>query len=387
MTTTVTITKRGAQRLRARHCWIYRTDITDNGGATAGDTVRVIDPRERMLGYALFSSRSKIALRMVSFEDVEINRDFWLSRLVSAEQLREQVVRDAKAYRLVYGESDLLPSLIIDRYDDCFVIQTLSQGMDALKQTWVDLLVERYRPRAIVERNETRVRDLEGLPRVAGLVYGSDPGEFVIEESGVRLFVNLVEGQKTGSFLDQRENRIAARNYARGRALDCFTYQGAFALHLARGAEHVTAIDVSAPAIIQGRRNAELNGALNVEFIEANVFDLLREMEQARERFDVINLDPPAFAKNRAAIEPAARGYKEINLRAMKMLNPGGTLITSSCSYHMSEESFLNVLCGAAADGGRSVQLIEKRTQSRDHPVLISMPETYYLKCMILRVE
>jgi 23S rRNA (cytosine1962-C5)-methyltransferase len=387
MTTTVTITKRGAQRLRARHCWIYRGDITDHGGATAGDIVRVMDPRERMLGYALFSSRSQIALRMVSFEDVEINRAFWLSRLASAEKLREQVVRDTKAYRLVYGESDFLPSLIIDRYDDCFVIQTLSQGMDALKQTWVELLVERYGPRAIVERNEARVRDLEGLLRVAGLLYGSDPGEFVIEESGVQGFINLLEGQKTGSFLDQRENRIAARNYARGRALDCFTYQGAFALHLARGAEHVTAVDVSAPAILQARRNAELNATLNVEFIEANVFDLLREMEQTRERFDVINLDPPAFAKNRAAVESAARGYKEINLRAMKMLNAGGTLITSSCSYHMSEESFLNVLAGAAADAGRSIQLIEKRTQSRDHPVLISMPETYYLKCMILRIE
>lgn len=349
--------------------------------------MRVMDPRERMLGYALFSSRSQIALRMVSFEDVEINRAFWLSRLASAEQLREQVVRDTKAYRLVYGESDFLPSLIIDRYDDCFVIQTLSQGMDALKQTWVELLVERYGPRAIVERNEARVRDLEGLLRVAGLLYGSDPGEFVIEESGVQGFINLLEGQKTGSFLDQRENRIAARNYARGRALDCFTYQGAFALHLARGAEHVTAVDVSAPAILQARRNAELNATLNVEFIEANVFDLLREMEQTRERFDVINLDPPAFAKNRAAVESAARGYKEINLRAMKMLNAGGTLITSSCSYHMSEESFLNVLAGAAADAGRSIQLIEKRTQSRDHPVLISMPETYYLKCMILRIE
>ncbi len=387
MPTTVTITKRGAQRVHARHSWIYRSDVTNHSGAQPAEVVRVIDSRERLLGCALYSSRSQIALRMVSFDDVEINRDFWLSRLASAERLREQVVRDTTAYRLVYGESDLLPSLIIDRYNDCFVIQTLSQGMDALKQMWVELLTERYSPRAIVERNEARVRDLEGLPRATGVVYGSDPGAFVIEESGVRLAVNLVEGQKTGSFLDQRENRIAARGYARGRALDCFTYQGAFALHLARGAEQAVAVDVSAPAIAQARRNAELNGATNIEFIEANVFDLLREMEQAGERFDVINLDPPAFAKNRASIEGATRGYKEINLRAMKMLAPGGTLITSTCSYHMSEESFLNVLAGAAADAGRSVQLIEKRTQARDHPVLISMPETYYLKCMILRVE
>ncbi|HLF83835.1 MAG TPA: class I SAM-dependent rRNA methyltransferase [Blastocatellia bacterium] len=387
MPTTVTITKRGAQRVQARHSWIYRSDVTDHSGAQAGAVVRVIDAHKRVLGCALYSSCSQIALRMVSFEDVEIGRDFWLSRLASAERLREQVVRDTTAFRLVYGESDLLPSLIVDRYNDCFVIQTLSQGMDALKQMWVELLAERYSPRAIVERNEARVRDLEGLPRATGVVYGSDPGEFVIEESGVRLAVNLVEGQKTGAFLDQRENRIAARGYARGRALDCFTYQGAFALHLAREAEQVIAVDVSAPAIAQARRNAELNGATNIEFIEANVFDLMREMEQAGERFDVINLDPPAFAKNRASIEGAMRGYKEINLRAIKMLAPGGTLITSTCSYHMSEESFLNVLAGAAADAGRSVQLIEKRTQARDHPLLISVPETYYLKCMILRVE
>jgi 23S rRNA (cytosine1962-C5)-methyltransferase len=372
--------------VHARHRWIYRSDVTDHSGAEAGNLVRVMDSHERVLGCALYSSRSQIALRMIAFEDVEIDRGFWLSRLASAERLREQVVRGTTAYRLVYGESDLLPSLIIDRYNDCFVIQTLSQGMDALKQMWVELLAERYTPRAIIERNEARVRDLEGLPRTTGVVYGSDPGEFVVEENGVRLAVNLVEGQKTGSFLDQRENRIAARRYARGRALDCFTYQGAFALHLAREAEQVIGIDVSGPAIAQARRNAELNGATNIEFVEANVFDLLREMEQAGERFDVINLDPPAFAKNRASIEGAVRGYKEINLRAMKMLGPGGTLITSTCSYHMSEEGFLNVLADASADAGRSVQIVEKRTQARDHPVLVSMPETHYLKCMILRV-
>lgn len=387
MPTTVTITNRGVQRVRARHCWIYRSDLGQHEDAQAGEVVRVIDARGRVLGSALYSSRSQIALRMVSFDAGEINREFWLARLNSAEQLRETVVRDATAYRLVYGESDLLPSLIVDRYNDCLVIQTLSQGMEALKQIWIDLLVERFRPRAIIERNEARVRELEGLPRTTGVAYGSNPGEIIIEENGVRLAVNLVEGQKTGAFLDQRENRIASRAYARGRALDCFSYHGAFALHLARGCEQVTGVDVSAPAIIQAKRNAELNNANNVEFVEANVFDFLREMEQSGERFDVINLDPPAFAKNRASIEAAARGYKEINLRAMKMLIPGGTLITSTCSYHMSEEAFLNVLAEAASDAGRSVQLIEKRTQSRDHPVLISMPETHYLKCLVLRVN
>jgi 23S rRNA (cytosine1962-C5)-methyltransferase len=387
MPTTVTLTKRGAQRVHARHSWIYRSDLTEHNGAEAGELVLVRDSKGAVLGRALYSSRSQIALRMIAYQEVETDRDFWFSRLVAAERLRQQVVSDTTAYRLVYGESDLLPSLIIDRYNDCFVIQTLSQGMETLKQTWVDLLVERYGPRAIIERNEARVRDLEGLPRSTGVIYGHDPGEMVIEESGVRFNVNLVEGQKTGAFLDQRENRIAARGYARGRALDCFTYQGAFALHLGRGADQVIAVDVSGAAISQAKRNAELNGSTNIEFVEANVFDLLREKNQAGERFDIINLDPPAFAKNRASIEGAMRGYKEINLRAMKMLAPGGTLITSSCSYHMSDESFLNVLAGAAADAGRSVRVIEKRTQARDHPVLISMPETFYLKCMILRVE
>ena len=386
VSTTVSITRRGAERVRARHAWVYRSDLTDTGGAQGGEVVRVADPRGHVLGSALYSSLSQIALRFISYDDRDIDRDIWLSRLAAAEQLRAAAVQNTSAYRLVYGESDLLPSLIIDRYDDCLVIQTLSQGMDALKGMWVEALAERYEPRAIVERNEAKVRDLEGLPRLAGVAYGADPGEIVIEEDGVRFAVNLIEGQKTGAFLDQRENRSAAAGYTRGRALDCFTFQGGFALHMARRADSVVAVDISGPALARARRNAELNGTANVEFIEANVFDWLHEAEQAGERFDAINLDPPAFAKNRASVEGAARGYKEINLRAMKMLAPGGTLITSTCSYHMSEENFLNVLADAAADAGRSAQIIEKRTQSRDHPVLLSMPETYYLKCVILRV-
>src|SRR5215475_4783227 len=387
MATTVSITKRGVERVRARHCWIYSSDIADRCSAQPGEIVRVTDSRGRVLGHALYSSTSQITIRMVSFEDAEVNRDFWLSRLIAAERLRDEVVRDTTAFRMVYGESDFLPSLIIDRYGDCFVIQTLSQGMDALKQMWTELLVERFSPRAIVERNEARVRDLEGLPRLAGVVYGSTPDEFVAVENGVQFGIDLIDGQKTGSFLDQRENRVAAGRYARGRALDCFTYQGAFALHMSSAAERVIAVDVSAPALVRATKNAELNGVTNVDFVEANAFDWSREKEQAGERFDVINLDPPAFAKNRASIEAATRGYKELNLRAMKLLVSGGTLITSTCSYHMSEESFLNVIASAASDAGRSVQLIEKRMQARDHPVLISMPETHYLKCMILRVD
>lgn len=387
MTATIKINRRATERIRARNCWIYRSDILDTGGARGGQLVRVEDARHHMLGSALYSSDSQISLRMISFDASPIDHDFWLARLAAAEQLRSRVVSGATAYRLVYGESDLLPSLIIDRFNDCFVIQTLSQGMDGMKQMWIDMLVDRYSPRAIIERNEARVRDLEGLPRVAGLVYGQDPGEIVIEEGAVRFAVNLIEGQKTGAFLDQRENRLAAAGYGRGRALDCFTFQGGFALHLAGSADHVLAVDVSAPALARAERNRELNDAANVEFIEGNVFDLLREMDERGKRFDVINLDPPAFAKNRASIEAATRGYKEINLRALRLLEPGGTLITSTCSYHMSEEAFLNVIADAGADAGRAVQIVEKRMQSRDHPVLVSMPETYYLKCLILRVE
>jgi 23S rRNA (cytosine1962-C5)-methyltransferase len=385
--TTITVSRRGVERVQGRHLWIYRSDIVDAGEARPSEIVRVTDTKGRRLGQALYSSTSQIALRFVSFAEREVNRDFWLSRLQACEQLRSQVVKNTNAYRLVYGESDLLPSLIVDKFDDCLVMQTLSQGMEALKQMWVELLVERYHPRSIVERNEAKVRDMEGLTRQVGLLYGADPGEIFIEEDGIRFAVNLLEGQKTGAFLDQRENRLAAENYAGRRSLDCFTFHGGFALHLAKSAEQVIAVDVSGAAIKQAKRNAELNQAGNVEFIEANVFDLLSQWGKADERFDCINLDPPAFAKNRASLQGAIRGYKEINLRAMKMLKPGGTLITSTCSHHLGEEAFLNVLADAAADAGRAVQILEKRSQSRDHPVLISMPETYYLKCVILRLE
>jgi 23S rRNA (cytosine1962-C5)-methyltransferase len=315
-----------------------------------------------------------------------IDSGFWQERLEAAERLRTRIVSESTAYRLVYSESDLLPSLIIDRYGDCFAIQTLSQGMDALKTMWVESLVERYRPRAVVERNEARVRELEGLPRVAGLVYGSDPGEVTVEESGVLFSSNLLKGQKTGGFLDQRENRVAAARYAGDRVLDCFAYEGGFALHLARHGKSVIAVDISGAALEQAGRNAGLN-SLALELVEANVFDLLREYEIAGERFDTIVLDPPAFAKNRASVDSAVRGYNEINLRALKLLNPAGILITCSCSYHINETEFLTLVTSAASDAGRTARIIEKRGQARDHPVLLSMPETSYLKCLVLQVD
>jgi 23S rRNA (cytosine1962-C5)-methyltransferase len=384
MASVVTINKNGASRIRARHCWVYRSDIIDTGSAGAGEVVRVLGPGRANLGSALYSSRSQIALRMVAFDGRTVDRDFWLSRLAEAESLRSMVAPGRDAYRLVYGESDLLPSLIIDRYQDCFVIQTLSQGMDALKQMWSDLLVERFHPRAIVERNEAKVRDMEGLPRVACVIHGDVPAELSITEGSVKFNVDLLKGQKTGWFLDQSDNRIAAEHYCRGRALDCFTFQGGFALHLAKRADHVVAVDSSADALQWAAKNATINHVDNIDFVEANVFDFLGQMERAGERFDTIVLDPPAFAKNRASAQAAGRGYKEINLRAIKMLSQGGTLITSTCSYHMSEDDFLNVLAEAAADAERSLRILEKRAQSPDHPVLVSMPETYYLKCVIL---
>ncbi|HEX8096472.1 MAG TPA: class I SAM-dependent methyltransferase, partial [Pyrinomonadaceae bacterium] len=245
---------------------------------------------------------------------------------------------------------------------------------------------EEFAPRAVVERNDVRVRELEGLEMRTGVLYGEVPAEVEIIQDGVRFLVAPLGGQKTGSFLDQRENRLAARSLARGRALDCFTFNGAFALHLARNCESVFGLDISHEAVLAARRNAELNGARNVEFREANVFDALREMESAGERFQTIVLDPPAFAKNRASVSAAVRGYKEINLRALKLLEPGGVLVTCTCSYHMSEQMFLETIAGAAADARRRVQLVEKRMQSRDHPVLLGVPETYYLKCVIARV-
>ncbi|HUK89872.1 MAG TPA: class I SAM-dependent rRNA methyltransferase [Blastocatellia bacterium] len=380
----MTINRHGLARVRARHCWVYRSDIVDAGDSSGGDVVQVLGPGRVMLGSALYSSRSQIALRMITFDGRTIDRDFWLNRLTDAEALRSRIAPGRDAFRLVYGESDLLPSLIIDRYQNCFVIQTLSQGMDRLKQMWIEVLVERFSPEAIIERNEAKVRDMEGLSRNAGVIYGKAPDELQITEGTLRFNVDLNKGQKTGMFLDQSENRIAAERYARGRALDCFTFQGAFALHLAKSANHVTAVDASADALQWAARNASENGLSNIEFVEANVFDLLGKMERAGERFDAIVLDPPAFAKSRGSAEAAGRGYKEINLRAIKMLSPGGTLITSTCSYHMSEDDFLNLLSQASSDAGRSVRILEKRMQAPDHPVLVSMPETYYLKCVVL---
>jgi 23S rRNA (cytosine1962-C5)-methyltransferase len=382
----VKVNAKGATRLRAGHLWVYSSDLVSVGEAHGGDIVEVQDERGKRLGSALYSDRSQIALRWVAGPRQDVTREFWRERLLKAAAYRERVVEDTNAYRLVFADSDLLSSLIVDRYDDCFVIQTLSQGMEQLKSLWVDLLVEQFSPRAVIERNETKVRTLEGLPMRKGVLYGELPQELCVSMNGLKFQVNLLEGQKTGAFLDQRENYRAAAHYAKGRALDCFSFAGGFALHLARHCESVLALDISPDALGQARRNAEVNSLANVALVEANVFDYLHELNKKRERFDVIVLDPPAFAKSRAAIESAVRGYKEINLRALRLLQPGGILVTCSCSYHLNEEMLLNVLVAAAADAGRQVRIIERRTQARDHPILLSMPETCYLKCVIVQV-
>lgn len=383
----VVVTRRGAERVEDGHLWIYRSDVLEASEAKGGSVVSVGDERGHFIAQAFFSSRSEITLRVLSRSAQEkIDREWWRERLRGAFVRRAGIEKQADAYRLVYSEGDLMPSLIVDKYKDLLVVQTLTQGTENLKLTLIELLLEELKPRAIIERNDVRVRTFEGLALRAGALYGDAPEEIEITQHGVRFRVSPLGGQKTGAFLDQRENHLAARQFAKGHALDCFTFNGAFALHIAPKCESVTGIDVSQEAIAAAERNAELNNAQHVEFYEANVFDALREYDDANERFDTIILDPPAFAKNRASLEAAIRGYKEINLRAMKMLNKGGTLITCTCSYHMNEPLFYSLLADAAADARRRVQIIEKRIQSSDHPVLVGVSETLYLKCAVLRV-
>lgn len=385
MDDTVNITKRGVDRVRGGHLWIYRSDIVGAKGVQGGKVVRIRDEKGRFVGQAFWSDRSQIALRLLSLSEETIDREWWRARLRAAFARRAAYSTGTNAYRLVYSEGDLLPSLIIDNYDGVLVLQTLSQGADALKDTFVELLVEELRPRAVIERNDVRVRALEGLELQRGVLFGEAPSELQIEQDGVKFLVEPLTGQKTGSFLDQRENRLAARGVAHGRALDCFTFNGGFALQLSGVCDEVIGLDISPEALATARRNAEINGAANVEFREANVFDALRDMEGAGERFDTIVLDPPAFAKNRGSVAAASRGYKEINLRAIKLLNNGGVLVTCTCSYHMSEEMFAEIITDASLDARRRIQLVEKRMQSRDHPILLGMPETHYLKCLIVR--
>jgi 23S rRNA (cytosine1962-C5)-methyltransferase len=393
----VSITARGAKRIRHGHLWVYRSDVVSAEDVAAGAIVRVVDQSNNFVGQAFYSGSSEITLRFLTTREELIDREWWREKLRACAARRASIACETNAFRIVYSEGDLLPSLIVDKYDDVLVVQTLSQGTDRLKAEICELLVEQQQPRAVIERNDARVRQFEGLELKTGVVW-SAPAErsgdgaldasatIEINQHGVRFAVSPVGGQKTGAFLDQRENYLAAAHIVRGRALDCFTFNGGFALHIARSCEQVLGIDISEEAILGAQRNAKLNEAMNVEFRALNVFDALRDFESAGEKFDTIILDPPAFAKNRAAVKSAVRGYKEINLRALKLLNPNGVLISCSCSYHMQQEMFLEIIREAALDAHRRVQIVEVRGQSSDHPVLMGVPETHYLKCVIARV-
>ncbi len=381
----VTITSRGVERLASGHVWIYRSDVAFSAGAEPG-VVRMVDSKNCFCGQALYSAQSQIALRFLTREARPFDAAFLADRIRAAARFRRQIAAGAQAYRLVAAEGDLLPSLIVDRYGDCLVIQTLSQGMDRLKSTVVEVLQKEFTPRSILERNDAAVRALEGLPEQTGVLAGEDTTEVVVEENGVKMCFDLRHGQKTGGFLDQRENRAAAANYAHGRALDCFTYTGGFALALAPHCDSVLGVDSSADALKQAKRSQELNGFTNLEWKEANCFDFLKAADQEKQRYDMVVIDPPAFARQKSSHDSALRGYKELNLRALKILNPGGYLVTCSCSFHVSEADLLEAVAEAALDAHRTVSVVERRTQSRDHPILLTVPETHYLKCLILRV-
>jgi 23S rRNA (cytosine1962-C5)-methyltransferase len=380
----VVISARGEQRLRTGHPWIYRADVA-NVDAAGGDIVEVVGPRRRTLGHALFSDRSQIPIRMLARGEAPFEASMLRARLERAIEFRNTLKLDATAYRLVHGEADLLPSLVIDRYGPYLVVQALSQGMDRLLSVLTGWLSEILSPEGILARNDPKVRALEGLEQAVEVLAGSVPETVVVHEGPVEYEVDLRRGQKTGLFLDQRENRDAAARYAHGRLLDCFSYHGGFALRLAGQSAVAEAVDISADAVARIEANATRNRVSNLTAREANVFDELRRLEKAGERYDTIVLDPPAFAKNKASVPNALAGYKEINLRALRLLAPGGYLVTCSCSYNVSEDMFGAVLHEASVDSHTPVSIVEKRMQGRDHPVLVGAPETHYLKCFILR--
>jgi 23S rRNA (cytosine1962-C5)-methyltransferase len=383
----VRVNRKAAGRVASGHPWIFSSDIENRDGAQPGQPVRVSDFRGRPLGTAHYSSTSQIVLRMLSRQVEEIGRDFFLRRLRAAADHRRQVVRQSDAYRVVHGEADLLPALIVDRYGDYLVVQTLDQGMDASKAPIVSCLEEIFAPKGILARNDVPVRAKEQLPLETAVLAGEVPPAVAVEMNGFHLTADLLGGQKTGIFLDQRENYRAAARYAHGgRALDCFTSTGGFALHLAAKCESVDAVDSSEAALARARQNAAANDIANIDFHEADVFDLLAGYAAVRRQFSLVVLDPPAFAKSRQSIDAAARGYKEINLRALRLLPPGGILVTCSCSHHVSEAMLLELVAEASLDANRTLRVLERRTQSQDHPILLTVPETLYLKCLILEV-
>jgi 23S rRNA (cytosine1962-C5)-methyltransferase len=388
----VIVNERAAKRLREGHVWVYASDVLNDAGAQPGTLVHVVGPKDKTLGSAIYSSSSQIKLRMLG-RDVLGSEDELLhlvtQRLNEAISYRKKIIHDSNACRLVFSEADRLPGLIVDRYNDVFTFQVLTQAWDRpeRKQVIVEGLASLAGAENIVERADARIRDLEQLPAMESALVRGDKSKTVFSMNGVKFHYDALSGQKTGGFLDQRENYAAAARYSRGEALDVCTYQGGFALHLAQACEKVTAVDISRQVLEVAEQNEQLNaGALKseIEWIEGNAFDLMKDYASAGRQYDTIVLDPPAFAKSKKHLESAIRGYKELNLRALKMLRPGGVLVTCSCSFAVSEEDFLSMLTEAAQDAHRAVRVLEKRTQAMDHPILLGVPETYYLKCLIV---
>jgi 23S rRNA (cytosine1962-C5)-methyltransferase len=388
----VIINERAAARLRGGHVWVYSSDVLNDAGANAGSLVHVVGPKDKALGSAIYSSSSQIKLRLLGRELLNSEDDLLplvRQRIADAFAYRTRVVQDSDAYRLFFSEADRLPGLIVDRYNDVFTFQVLTQAWDRpeRKQAIIAAMRELAEAEHIVERVDQRIRELEQLPALESSVVCGEKHSTIFTMNGVKFHYDALSGQKTGAFLDQRENYRVAARYAHGEALDVCTYQGGFALHLARTCERVTALDISREMLEVAEQNEKLNAAAHkqeIEWIEANAFDLMKDYAAAGRQYDLIVLDPPAFAKSKKHLSSAMRGYKELNLRALKMLKPGGVLVTCTCSSAVSEQDFLAMLTEAAQDAHRSVKLTEKHTQAKDHPILLGVPETYYLKCFVL---
>lgn len=384
----IKISRRGATGLKDGHVWVYRSDIVSADSIAPGSLVQVADERGKVLGSALYSSASQIAIRMISQQPVKDLNALLRERIRAAIAYRERMVQSTDAYRVIFSEGDFLPGLIVDRYNDLLSVQFLTQAMntESVRGTVIAEVNEQLKPASISEHVDSWTRELEALPPLESSLLRGDKASTVFTMNGVKFHYEALEGQKTGAFLDQRENYAAAAQYARGEALDVFCYQGGFALHVAERCSQVSGVDSSRTALEVADQNATLNGR-EVEWTEANAFDLLRDYATAGRQYDTIVLDPPAFAKNKRNLEGALRGYKELNLRALKMLRPGGILITCSCSYHVSPPQFLDVVADSARDVHRTIRLLESRSQAKDHPILAAVPETAYLKCLIVSVS
>jgi len=382
----IKLSKKGMAWFRTGHPWIYKDDVEKHDLPLSGAIVSVSDNNGEFIAKAFYNEKSKIALRIISYEDTAIDAGFWRRRLSECIECRNRIVKNSTAYRIAHAEADGMPSLIVDRYGDYLSIQTLSLGMDRIKNTITEVLIDLLKPKAIVARNDSGVRKFEGLEEKKEILYGKPPERIEVKEGNIKYLADVINGQKTGAYLDQRENHIVSENYAKGKALDCFSYQGLFSLHIALSADEVTAIDSSRPALENLKENAKLNGLDNIKTVEGKVSEILKNRQPEGPQFDLITLDPPAFAKSKKDLQSAARGYIDINFRAMRLLKKGGHLITCSCSHNLSEGQFLDIIEVALRESRRRARLIEKRIQPRDHPILLNFPESNYLKCLVLEM-